>query len=75
LLGKSGGALVTDPEDDAAIAQAVVYLADHPKLAYELGIKGRAFVEQYYRRDQLAAQYLDALQWQRDHPACYNPSG
>ncbi|MHB8629511.1 MAG: glycosyltransferase family 4 protein [Aggregatilineales bacterium] len=61
LLEKSGGALVTEPEDDSAIAQAVAQLADDPKLAHELGVNGRAFVEQHYRRDVLAAYYLDVL--------------
>ena len=75
LLDKSGGALVTDPEDDAAIAQSVVRLADDPTLAHDLGAKGRIFVEQHYRRDLLAARYLDALQWQLDHATCYNPNG
>lgn len=61
LLEESGGALVAAPEDDAAIAQEVVQLADNPALAHDMGLKGRAFVERHYRRDVLAIQYLDLL--------------
>jgi len=61
ILEKSGGALVTDPEDDEAIAEAVEHLADHPETARELGSHGRAFVVEHYRRDVLAARYLDVL--------------
>jgi hypothetical protein len=61
ILEKSGGALLTASEDDQAIAEAVVRLADQTELTRELGANGRAYVLDHYRRDTLAMRYMDML--------------
>ena len=61
ILERSGGALCVDPEDAAGLEAAVVQLADDPLLAAQLGAQARAFVESNYRRDVLAARYLEVL--------------
>ncbi len=61
LLAASGGALLCPPEDSAAIANAVLRLADDPTLRQQLGANGRAYVEHHYRRDDLAMRYLSLL--------------
>ena len=61
ILRRSGGALVVDPERGDQIAQAVDRLRRDPTLRTELGRRGRAFAEEQYDREALAARYLDLL--------------
>jgi glycosyltransferase involved in cell wall biosynthesis len=61
ILERSGGALIVDPEDAGGMARAVERLRMDPALRVELGRRGRAFVEQHYDRERLAARYLDVL--------------
>jgi glycosyltransferase involved in cell wall biosynthesis len=61
ILVKSGGAIVVDPEDGAAVADAVRQLADDPARRARLGAAGRAFVAAQYNRSALAAAYLALL--------------
>ena len=57
----SGGALVTPPEDGAALAAALGQLIDDPVRAAAMGSAGKAFVVQHYSRDRLAQRFLDVL--------------
>lgn len=61
ILAHSGGALLVEPEDASAMAEAVQRLRDDASLRAELGRRGRAFVAQRYDRDALARRYLDLL--------------
>ena len=61
ILERSGGALVVEPEDSAAIAAAVRAVRRDPELAGRLGASGRAFVIAHYDRRALARQYLELL--------------
>jgi glycosyltransferase involved in cell wall biosynthesis len=61
ILARSGGALLVEPERGDQLAQAVAQLHADPVLRAELGRKGRAFAEQHYDRDVLAARYLELL--------------
>jgi glycosyltransferase involved in cell wall biosynthesis len=61
ILVRSGGALLVDPERGDQLAAAVGQLRADPALRAELSRRGRAFAEQYYDRDTLAARYLDLL--------------
>ncbi len=62
ILEKSGGALCVAPDDPLELAAAVVDLATDRSKGERLGASGRAFVGREYRRDVLAARYMDALQ-------------
>jgi glycosyltransferase involved in cell wall biosynthesis len=61
ILSRSGGALLVEPERGDQLAHAVEQLRRDPDLRGELGRRGRAFAEQFYARDALAARYLDLL--------------
>jgi glycosyltransferase involved in cell wall biosynthesis len=61
ILTRSGGALLVDPGRGDQLASAVTRLRADPVLRAELGRRGRAFAEQYYDRDALAARYLEVL--------------
>ncbi len=62
ILRRSGGAVVVEPEDSAAIAEAVLRLYNNPEERATLGQQGRQFVEAHYSRRALAAAYETALQ-------------
>jgi glycosyltransferase involved in cell wall biosynthesis len=61
ILTRSGGALVVDPERGDQLAEAIERLRHDAGLRDDLGRSGRAFAEQHYDRDALAARYLDLL--------------
>jgi glycosyltransferase involved in cell wall biosynthesis len=61
ILSRSGGALLVEPERGDQLAAAVQQLRDDADLRAELGRRGRAFAEQFYDRNALAARYLDLL--------------
>jgi len=61
ILVRSGGALLVDPERGDQLAEAVAQLRADPTLRAELASRGRAFAENFYDRDTLAARYLDLL--------------
>jgi glycosyltransferase involved in cell wall biosynthesis len=61
ILARSGGALLVEPERGDQLASAIARLRNDPELRSELGRRGRAFAEQHYDRDALAAQYLELL--------------
>ena len=56
--------LAIEPENDLELTEAVVKLADNPKLVEKLGNNGRRFVAENYDRGKLAEMYLDVLKSQ-----------
>ena len=61
ILRRSGAALLVEPGNGAAIAEAAEHLRADPALRDALARQGRAFVAQHYDRDALASRYLDLL--------------
>ena len=61
ILERSGGAVVVEPEDSAAIAAAVRGLHGDAARRAALGAAGRAFVEREYTRTRLGRDYLRVL--------------
>jgi glycosyltransferase involved in cell wall biosynthesis len=61
LLERSGGGVACPPGDAAALADAIVRLADAPRLRASMGAAGRAFVEREFNRRAWATQYLALL--------------
>jgi glycosyltransferase involved in cell wall biosynthesis len=53
FLEQIGCAIIVPPNDPEAIANAIIYLKDKPELRKTMGKKGRLFVEQNYRREDL----------------------
>lgn len=58
LLREAGAGIAVTPEDDNALAKALVALADDPVAARRMGESGRRFVQTHFDRAQLAQDYL-----------------
>lgn len=61
VLRDAQAGIAIAPEDAAALADAIVALADDPVRRGALGQAGRAFVTQKFNRDVLAGKMLDVL--------------
>jgi glycosyltransferase involved in cell wall biosynthesis len=62
ILRRSGGAIVVEPEDSSAIAQAILRLYHQREQANEMGRRGREFVIEHYSRRSLAARYMNVME-------------
>ncbi|MDP8975698.1 MAG: methyltransferase domain-containing protein [Actinomycetota bacterium] len=58
---RESGAVVVEPEDVAAIAEAILELAAEPARRAAMGVQGRRYVEEHFDRRRLAAQYRTLL--------------
>lgn len=58
---REGGAVVVEPEDPEALADAIRTLADDPDCRAAMGAAGRVFVEERFDRRALAARYRELL--------------
>jgi len=56
-LLREAGAVVVPPEDSAALADAIRMLAADPARRATMGRRGRAYVERFFDRAQLADEY------------------
>lgn len=61
LLERAGAGIAIPPEDAGELAAAILRLRADAELRQRLGASGRAFVQQEYRREVLAARYLELL--------------
>ena len=62
VLEQANAGIFVTPENPAALADAVIQLADDPALRESLGRNGRQHVLQYFSRQHTAKVYLDVLQ-------------
>jgi colanic acid biosynthesis glycosyl transferase WcaI len=62
MIKESGSGLVTPPEDEKALAEAVIWLADHPQAACEMGLLGRKFAEDNLDWNVLVKNWLHDVQ-------------
>jgi glycosyltransferase involved in cell wall biosynthesis len=58
----AAGAIVIEPEDAGAMADAVLALRDDPARRADMGARARAFVREHFDRRQLAKEYLAVLE-------------
>lgn len=58
--GKNG--LLVKVCSPASLAEAIIYLLEHPDLAKQYGLNGRQTVENQYTWDTIADKYLDVFQ-------------
>jgi colanic acid biosynthesis glycosyl transferase WcaI len=56
--------LVTPPEDEKAFAEAIIWLADHPEEASNMGKRGREYAEKYLDWSVLIKKWLQDVQEQ-----------
>ena len=61
ILQRSGGALVTEPENSSALAEAILDLYEHRGKVDAMGCAGRKFVIENYSRGALATKYIEVL--------------
>ena len=61
IVETAGCGEFVEPENDAALVEAVLRLAADPARRRALGEAGRAYVAAHHDRDRLAAEYLDLL--------------
>lgn len=62
LVKEIGAGLVTRPEDEKSFAEAVLWLADHPQAAFEMGRKGRKYAEDHLDWNVLVKNWLHDVQ-------------
>jgi glycosyltransferase involved in cell wall biosynthesis len=62
LLERAHAGVGVAPENAEQLAAAICRLRDDAALAAQLGANGRAFVRQEFRREMLAARYLELLE-------------
>ncbi|MBI3663815.1 MAG: glycosyltransferase family 4 protein [Acidobacteria bacterium] len=62
LLERACAGLVIQPESAEQLAAAIRRLQGEPALARQLGENGREFVRREFRRESLAARYLELLE-------------
>ncbi len=58
---REAGAVVVPPEDAGALADAISALAADPARRTAMGQQGRAYVERFFDRDELAREYRKIL--------------
>lgn len=61
LVEEADCGVYAEPENTAAIVDAIKMILDHKELFKEKGEKGYLYAKQYFDRSTLANQYLDAL--------------
>lgn len=62
LIKETGAGLVTLPGDEKALAEAVVWLADHPQEASDMGKRGREFAESNLDWNKLIRKWLQDVE-------------
>jgi glycosyltransferase involved in cell wall biosynthesis len=61
LLERANAGIAIEPENSAQLVDAVSYLYENNDLANSLGVNGRAFMEEHYSREKMAANYIEVL--------------
>jgi colanic acid biosynthesis glycosyl transferase WcaI len=62
IIEDAGAGLVIEPENAAALTQAIRYLASHVEIGAALGQKGREYILQHFSRRQTAEKYIQILE-------------
>jgi glycosyltransferase involved in cell wall biosynthesis len=68
LLGRTGGGLLVEPADPAALAAGLRQLLDDPAARGEMGRAGRAAVREQFTADAMARNTLAVLAAARPGP-------
>ena len=62
IVEDAAAGLVIEPENSAALAQAISQLAANRELGESLGQKGREYILRHFSRREMAEKYIDILQ-------------
>lgn len=61
FVDKAQAAIFVEPENATVLAENVLFLADNPEIAREMGRKGRKYAEIQFNRDVIASNFLKTL--------------
>ena len=62
LFNESGCGLNVSPTDPMEMAEAMIWMSEHPKETSEMALSARRLAENRFNADVLATQYMDYLQ-------------
>ncbi len=62
VVGGAGCGVLVDPTDPDAIAEAIVYLMEHPEEARRMGENGRRAVLERYNWEEIEGRLLEVYQ-------------
>jgi hypothetical protein len=71
---RDAGSIVVPPGDCAALASAIAGLSADPREREEMAARGRAYVERFFDRADLARQYRTILDGAADDPVTAGPA-
>jgi glycosyltransferase involved in cell wall biosynthesis len=61
LIQQAECGIVTPPENGQALAEAIIYMIEHPDEVVEMGQRGRTLVEREYSWSAIVARWLAEL--------------
>lgn len=61
LIEEAKGGFYVEPGNPQQLAEAILYLRDHPEVCRQMGNNGRAYVERHFSRYELAQGYEEIL--------------
>ena len=61
VIEASSGGIAVPPGDPAALADAILHLADHPEEGHLMGQRARVYVEAHFDRVNLASKFLELM--------------
>jgi glycosyltransferase involved in cell wall biosynthesis len=61
MVAESGAGIFIEPENAAALVEAVVTMHRSPQLCAEYGLAGRRYVQANYSRATMATKYLEVI--------------
>jgi glycosyltransferase involved in cell wall biosynthesis len=61
-IEEAGAGLVVPPEDDSALAAAILKLSQSPEMVQEMGERAQHFVTSRFLRENLLMEYVDLLE-------------
>ena len=62
MIRENNSGLVVKPDAPEALADALIYLADHPEMCREMGKNSRRLAESRFDRRELSDQFVDFLE-------------
>jgi lipopolysaccharide/colanic/teichoic acid biosynthesis glycosyltransferase len=80
VIEKSGSGLFVAPANEAALADAILKLAENRSEARRMGLRGREYVTRHFNRNQQAAEFVHLCetiiqQWNEEEHRFYRRAG